>query len=97
MSNGYKVCLHCYESLPLIDFGKSRTNLDGLRGMCKKCDSQRKVVKTILENAEKHPERHKFCNDCDRIFNAVKSRYLYKKGELLKVCKFCGSKNIEAY
>ena len=40
LSKGLKVCNKCHKVLPLEQFGKCKTNKDGLQYKCKECDKQ---------------------------------------------------------
>jgi hypothetical protein len=83
------------------------------RGVCKPCASEYEKSTSMIRKAERDPDNHLSCQDCDRIFSkynkgnpsgknqsTVLAPELYELTyrKMLNVdCPFCKSENIERY
>lgn len=71
------------------------------RGICKPCNSKYMATRMMIAKANKTPEDHMSCDDCDGIFSKYQRGAPLTKERIfqkLKVeCPFCKSENIDMY
>lgn len=69
-----KMCIGCFNALPLIQFNKSDTGLYGLRARCKKCFAihRKGTAKRMKDKADLLAQGKRKCGTCKKI-KSVKS------------------------
>ena len=74
-----KTCSHCKIEKDIFEFGKNKTQKDGLQNMCKSCY---KIYRETHREKIKEIKRKEYQNNRDKIRARSKQRYENKKEEI---------------
>lgn len=84
-----KPCNRCFKDLPLFDFSKNKTAVDGLQNRCKKCDKEYQQTRRIknkdyllaYQRKYQAKRRKNFEYRLQMLLNASKQRAILKNRE----------------
>lgn len=99
IATGLKRCPTCKQVLPVINFHKSSTTVDGLAGVCKACASSAHITrKATYDYNTIDMSQRKVCTQCgvEKQFSEFYPK-VGSKGGVNSMCKLCCKDNIYTY